>query len=145
METWKPLLPQWIVENIFDQLVMPKLQSEVQSWNPVTDMVPIHTWVHPWIPLIDERLQNRIYPLIQDKLGTALTNWHPSDRSAKLMLKPWQRALPNGSFVAFLIKHIVPKLQLCMQSLIINPHEQHLGLFKQCLLFFFCNVIFRLF
>lgn len=59
----------------------------------------------------------------------ALTNWHPSDRSAKLMLKPWQRALPDGSFIAFLIKHIVPKLQLCMQSLVINPHQQHLGEF----------------
>lgn len=79
---------------------------------------------------LDAKLQTSIYPIIQEKLGTALTNWHPSDRSAKLMLKPWQRALPEGSFVAFLVKHIVPKLQMCMQTLVINPHQQHLGKIK---------------
>lgn len=76
--------------------------------------------------LLDTRLESTIYPIIKEKLGTALNNWHPSDRSAKLMLEPWQRVLPQGSFVAFLIKHIVPKLQMCMQSLVINPHQQHL-------------------
>ncbi|KAJ8960382.1 hypothetical protein NQ314_006072 [Rhamnusium bicolor] len=126
VETWKPLLPQWIIDNIFEQLIMPKLLSEVNTWNPLTDTTPIHIWIHPWIPLLDTRLQATIYPIIQEKLGTALSNWHPSDRSAKLMLQPWQRALSQGAFVAFLLKHIVPKLQICMQSLVINPHQQHL-------------------
>ncbi|KAJ8982353.1 hypothetical protein NQ317_013104 [Molorchus minor] len=119
IETWKPLLSQWIVDNIL-------IKSEVNAWNPLTDTVPIHIWIHPWIPLLDTRLQTTIYPVIQEKLGTALSNWHPSDRSAKLMLLPWQRALSPGAFVAFLLKHIVPKLQICIQSLVINPHQQHL-------------------
>lgn len=45
------------------------------------------------------------------------------------MLKPWQAALPEGVFAGFLHKHIVPKLHLCMQSFVINPHQQHLGTF----------------
>ncbi|CAH1104934.1 unnamed protein product [Psylliodes chrysocephalus] len=126
IETWKPLLPDWIVENIISQLLMPKIIKEVNDWNPLTDTTPIHVWIHPWIPLLDEKLQATVYPVIQEKLGNALTNWHPSDRSAKLMLQPWQRALSQGAFVAFLLKHIVPKLQICMQSLAINPHQQHL-------------------
>lgn len=121
-----PILPQWIVNNILDQLVIPKLVQEVRIWDPVTDTVPIHTWVHPWIPLMDTKLHDTIYPIIQEKLGTALTSWHPSDKSAKIMLKPWQRVLPDGQFVVFLVKHIVPKLQLCIQNLPINPHQQHL-------------------
>ncbi|CAH1965308.1 unnamed protein product [Acanthoscelides obtectus] len=111
---------------MFDQLIMPKILKEVEEWNPLTDTIPIHIWIHPWIPLLDAKLQASIYPLIQEKLGNALANWHPSDRSAKLMLQPWQRALSQGSFVAFLLKHVVPKLQLCMQSFVINPHQQHL-------------------
>ncbi|XP_008192741.2 sip1/TFIP11 interacting protein isoform X1 [Tribolium castaneum] len=126
IETWMPLLPQWILDNIYDQLIMPRIQAEVNIWNPLTDTIPIHVWIHPWIPLLDTRLQAIIYPIIQEKLGVALTNWHPSDKSAKPMLKPWQRVLPDGVFVAFLLKHIVPKLQLCMQNLVINPHQQHL-------------------
>ncbi|RZB66647.1 sip1/TFIP11 interacting protein [Asbolus verrucosus] len=126
IETWMPSLPQWILDNIYDQLIMPRIQAEVNVWNPLTDTIPIHVWIHPWIPLLDTRLQAIIYPIIQEKLGAALTNWHPSDKSAKPMLKPWQRVLPDGVFVAFLIKHIVPKLQICMQNLVINPHQQHL-------------------
>ncbi|XP_071056718.1 septin-interacting protein 1 [Onthophagus taurus] len=126
LEAWKPLLPVWLMDNVLDQYVMPKLIAEVQSWDPLTDTVPIHTWVHPWIPLLDVKLQDKIYPIIQEKLGVCLANWHPSDRSAKPMLKPWQRVLPEGSFVAFLLKHIVPKLQLCMQQFIIYPHQQPL-------------------
>lgn len=79
--------------------------------------------------VLDERLQTKVYPIIQEKLGAALSGWHPSDRSAKLMLQPWQRALSPGSFLAFLLKHIVPKLQHCMQSMLINPHQQLLGTF----------------
>ncbi|XP_057669177.1 tuftelin-interacting protein 11 isoform X1 [Diorhabda carinulata] len=126
IDIWKPLLPQWILENVFTHLIMPRILKEVNNWNPVTDTIPIHVWIHPWIPLLDEKLQTSVYPVIQEKLGNALTNWHPSDRSAKLMLQPWQRVLSQGSFVAFLLKHIVPKLQICMQSLVINPHQQHL-------------------
>lgn len=127
LEAWKPIIPNWVLENIIDQLVLPRLVTEVGVWNPLTDTTPIHVWIHPWIPLLGPRIHTHIFPLIQEKLGTALANWHPSDRSAKLMLKPWQPALPEGIFSAFLHKHIVPKLNICMQSLVINPHQQHLG------------------
>ncbi|XP_017783824.1 PREDICTED: septin-interacting protein 1 isoform X2 [Nicrophorus vespilloides] len=130
METWLPLLPPWILNNLYDQLIIPRLVQEVSSWDPLTDTIPVHTWVHPWIPLLDKRLEVHIYPIIQEKLGTALASWHPSDGSAKFILRPWQRVLPEGSFVTFLVKHIVPKLQLCMQSLAINPHQQHLDAWK---------------
>jgi hypothetical protein len=24
----------------------------VEEWNPMTDTVPIHAWIHPWLPLL---------------------------------------------------------------------------------------------
>ncbi|XP_050294464.1 septin-interacting protein 1 [Anthonomus grandis grandis] len=124
IEAWKPILPVWILNNTFDQMIMPRILKEVKDWNPLTDTIPIHLWIHPWIPILNDRLQEKVYPVIQEKLGTALSGWHPSDGSAKLMLLPWQRALSQGTFMAFLCKHIVPKLQECMQSMVINPHQQ---------------------
>ncbi|CAG9765565.1 unnamed protein product [Ceutorhynchus assimilis] len=127
IEAWKPLLPTWILSNTFDQMLMPRILKEVKNWNPMTDTVQIHLWIHPWIPLLDERLHEKVYPMIQEKLGEALTGWYPSDRSAKITLEPWQRVLPKGTFLAFLLKHIVPKLQHCMQNMVINPHQQVLA------------------
>ena len=37
-------------QNILDQLILPRIQKEVDSWNPLTDLIPIHAWIHPWLP-----------------------------------------------------------------------------------------------
>ena len=54
LEAWMPLLPDWVMNNILEQLVMPKLQTEVEDWNPLTDTMPIHGWLHPWLTLMGE-------------------------------------------------------------------------------------------
>lgn len=123
LETWLPLLPEWVLINILECIILPKLQvyssafisaqfsgclmqAEVDSWDPTTDPVPIHSWIHPWLPLMsmfliavfhcfkcvhvatEERLE-LLYVPIRCKLATALTNWHPSDESALIILQPW--------------------------------------------------------
>jgi tuftelin-interacting protein 11 len=50
IESWEKILPNWIMENILDQLILPRIQKEVDSWNPLTDLIPIHAWIHPWLP-----------------------------------------------------------------------------------------------
>ncbi|XP_039305230.1 tuftelin-interacting protein 11 [Solenopsis invicta] len=127
IESWMPLLPNWILENyILDLLILPKLTLEVEEWNPLTDTVPIHTWIHPWLPLLRNRLDTLIYPIIRRKLGSALGGWHPSDRSARLMLQPWADVFAKGDMEAFLVKNIIPKLQIALSEFLINPHQQHL-------------------
>ena len=121
-----PLLPAWILDNILDLLVLPKLTLEVEEWNPLTDTVPIHTWIHPWLPIMRNRMDNLIYPIIRRKLGSALGGWHPSDRSARLMLQPWAQVFSKGDMEAFLVKNILPKLQIALSELVIHPHQQHL-------------------
>ncbi|CAN0343849.1 unnamed protein product [Ectocarpus sp. 13 AM-2016] len=38
------------------QAILPKLTRGVTEWNPRTDTVAIHTWIHPWLPLLGSRL-----------------------------------------------------------------------------------------
>ncbi|VDI18059.1 tuftelin-interacting protein 11 [Mytilus galloprovincialis] len=125
LETWKPVVPSWMMENIIDQLVLPRILQEVENWNPLTDPVPLHSWLHPWLPLMGDKLEP-CYPPIRHKLANALTNWHPSDSSAKVILQPWLKVFKPGHTEAFLVKHILPKLGMCMQELVINPHQQML-------------------
>ncbi|XP_062397915.1 tuftelin-interacting protein 11 [Sardina pilchardus] len=128
IECWAPILPLWILDHVLEQLIFPRLQREVESWNPLTDTVPIHAWLHPWLPLLQGRLEP-LYPPIRSKLANALQRWHPSDGSARLILQPWKDVFTPGAWEAFMVKNIVPKLELCLSELVVNPQQQHMDPF----------------
>lgn len=129
IETWLPLLPSWIVNNILYTLLLPKLKTEVESWSPTSDRVPIHSWLQPWLPVMADALQD-VFPTIRQKLGNALTEWHPSDPSAKLIIQPWLGVWTSPSMDTFLLKCIVPKLSQSLNELVINPNHQILDPFN---------------
>ena len=37
------------MHNVRDLVVLPKLQEEVSKWDPMSDPIPIHSWLHPWL------------------------------------------------------------------------------------------------
>ncbi|XP_050394866.1 tuftelin-interacting protein 11 [Patella vulgata] len=123
LDTWTPVIPSWIIQNILDQLVFPRLMQDVEDWNPLTDTVPIHSWLHPWLPLMGTKLEP-LYGPIRHKLANALTSWHPSDVSAKIILQPWVGVFKQGHTDAFLVKNILPKLAMVLTEFSINPHQQ---------------------
>ncbi len=49
LKGWSDLVPVRIMQNIRDLIVLPRLQSEVAQWDPMTDPVPLHSWLHPWL------------------------------------------------------------------------------------------------
>lgn len=131
LDAWAPLLPPHILDNILEQMVLPRIESCVAGWDPLTDTTPIHVWVMPWHELLGNKLSEQIYPSIRETLGSALTAWQPSDRSARAMITPWAKVFDSGEMEAFLIKHIVPKLQISLTELIINPLQQDLEYWNQ--------------
>ena len=76
--------------------------------------------------IVAEKLEP-LYAPIRHKLANALTNWHPSDASAKVILQPWVGVWKEGHMEVFLRKNILPKLAMCMQEFPISPHQQVLG------------------
>jgi len=129
LELWRPLVPPWIMQHVLEQLVLARLQAEVEVWDPLTDTTPIHTWLHPWLPPLGDRL-DCVFPTIRNKLASALSAWHPTDRSAKLILLPWKEVFSRGSMCAFLTKNIVPKLEQSLATMPITPHNQDLTLWR---------------
>ena len=147
LDAWETLLPKWIMDNIVDQLILPRIEKEVEAWNPLTDLVPIHRWIHPWLPrlsksplfdlivqincwlfFLDAKMETRnIYSMIRQKMANALVAWVPSDQSAKSVLLPWVPVFQKGAMDAFLNKHILPKLEQAVARWEINPSRQELG------------------
>lgn len=136
VELWRTILPKWLYEYFISNCLLKKMLNDVELWNPLTDVLPIHSWIHPWLPILlvdhtsdsdsEERnfLFEPIYDVIRKKLSKALTNWHPNDASARLILEPWKGVFSEPSFQTFLDINIVPKLERAMQSYVINPNQQ---------------------
>lgn len=125
-ETWlPPLIPVWIQSNILQCVVLPRITRAVHNWNPMQDTVPIHTWLHPWLPLLSDHLQ-AVYPVIRQKLSNALVHWHPSDRSAKMVLQPWKGVFSEVSMTTLIQTSIQTKLESAILEMPISPHSQKL-------------------
>jgi len=49
---WSKALPKDIVENILTGTILPRLKKEVDNWDPKREPIPIHAWIHPWLPVL---------------------------------------------------------------------------------------------
>ncbi len=73
---------------MIDACIVLQLCRAVEQWEPRTETVALHAWLHPWLPHLGTRMEE-LYPGIRFKLSTALQQWHPSDQSALALLSPW--------------------------------------------------------
>lgn len=131
LDSLAPLLPSHILDTILEQLVLPRIESSIKLWDPTTDMTPVHFWIIPWHSLLGDKMRISVYPNIMEKLASALMAWSPSDRSARAIISPWKGVFNNDVFQNFLLANIIPKLQVTLSELVINPLHQDLDKFNQ--------------
>ncbi|OMP06212.1 hypothetical protein CCACVL1_01675 [Corchorus capsularis] len=117
LDLWENLLPSSILDIILDTIVVPKLSSAIDTWNPryqrnyIDD--PIHLWVHPWLPILGQKLHSKIWE--------KLSEFDPCDKFAITMLSPWKAVFDPVSWEHLMHRCVVPTLQLALQGFLINP------------------------
>jgi tuftelin-interacting protein 11 len=127
VETWEALLPGWMTTSVLEQVVMPKLVAGVDDWSPTSEATPVHSWLHPWLPLFGKEAMTPLYPPIRFKLASALQSggWHPQDQSALAMVAPWKGVFTAKETARFLDRCVTPKLVAVLRDeLQVNPNAQ---------------------
>lgn len=131
LDTWAKLFPAHILDNVLEKQILPRIVKGVERWDPTTDTLPVHFWIIPWHNLLGSKMTEKVYPMIMEKLSKALVSWLPSDRSARAIISPWNGVIPDVHFQNFLLNNIIPKLQLTLAEMIINPLHQDMDQFNQ--------------
>ncbi|CAL1714173.1 unnamed protein product [Somion occarium] len=122
-EAWSSLLPPFVRDNFFDQLILPKVHKAVSDWNPRRHRVPLQRIVFPWLPHIGLRLED-VLGDARRKVKSLLRGWVVADGMPEDLMV-WKDVFSAGDWDAMLLKYIVPKLGARLRDdFRINPRQQ---------------------
>ena len=133
METWQPVVPEYIFEHVLFDILLPRLSAGVDAWNPRRDPVHLHFWFHPWLTLLGDAL-DPLHPRIRSALSTVLEAWVGEDPSAHAVVAPWRGVFDDGDFAQMIDRAIMPKLGDTLRRFRVNPANQDLAFLRAVLL-----------
>lgn len=119
LELWKESMPIQSWKRCEDMIFL-EMSRLFEIWDPRTDTMPVHLWIHPWLPLVD---LSSLWPVLTRKLKIALQDWHPQDPSAKIVLEPWKDVL-GDEWDKIMIRSILPKLLYVLREMPLHPSVQ---------------------
>ena len=115
---WKDVWDDNVHHYVAHEVVWQRLSQALDAWDPMTDAVPLHEWLHPWLLLLSNRMEHSFYPVIVQKLKEALSEWDPMDGSAHALLYPWRSCFTSAQLDSIATTRILPKLtELCSDRL----------------------------
>lgn len=78
LESWTPILPPFIRDNILDQLILPKIKKAVEEWShkpsrsgKVRSLAGV---IFPWLPLLGPRMEE-VMELAKRRIRSVLRAW----------------------------------------------------------------------
>ncbi|MCJ1278627.1 hypothetical protein MMC21_006444 [Puttea exsequens] len=135
LDTWKPLLPSFVLAHVIDQLVVRRLTSAVSAWRPKKTQSHSrhrqpHHWLFPWLPYLDIQHVDPKSPtgLLSDvkrKFKSVLSTW--DIRNGVLPgLEQW-RLIFRTELSILLVRYLLPRLaEYLEENFVIDPSDQNL-------------------
>ena len=106
--------------------MFPKISREIDNWDPRRDETLLHTWLHPWLPVLSDKMES-LFIQIRHKFSTILRDWNPLDTKMHEQLSPWRQVFTAKDWDNMMLTMVFPRLQELMESFIVNPRDQDIG------------------
>jgi len=124
MESCRAVLQSDCADSLIAEVVLPRLRSEIEGWDPRLDTVSPHLWLHPWLPLLGSQM-DILWAPIRFKISSCLERWDCSDSSAHGFLQPWWRVFDPCNWDP-LIEKVLSKIEKAIAETPVQPDGQNL-------------------
>lgn len=135
VNSWRVIVPPFVLANLLDQLVVPKLSGALKEWKPRSSRRhpsqhdgKFPWWLFQWLQYLDEKHTNPKQPtgLMSDtkrKFRVVLDSWS-LHKGLINGLDLWKEAL-GSEFDVCLRNHLLPRLARHLrEDFVVNPQEQ---------------------
>lgn len=140
IEAWKGLLPDFVLLNLLNQAIVPKLSTAIKAWKPKSgrkhngSSQSFPWWLFDWLRYLDEHHTDPKAPtgLLSDakrKFRVILDTWDLR-RGLVDKIELWKEVL-GSEFDKALQNHLLPRLASHLrQEFEVNPQDQDLTAFE---------------
>ncbi|KLT39752.1 TFP11-domain-containing protein [Cutaneotrichosporon oleaginosum] len=138
IESWDPILPRFIYDNVLDQLILPKVTMAVEEWTgrSLRDgrNVSLASITFPWLPLMGERVGD-LLESGKRRVRAVLRRWKPED-GALLELQRWRGDIFSvHEWDKLMGDYVLGKLgDVLRDRFAVNPRNQDMKPLKDILL-----------
>ncbi|BEJ14771.1 hypothetical protein CspHIS471_0405380 [Cutaneotrichosporon sp. HIS471] len=125
IESWDPILPSFIHDNILDQLVLPKVTVTVEEWTPANGRnVSLASIIFPWLPLMGERV-GELLESGKRRVRAVLRKWQPKDGVLSELQRWRDDIFSTHEWDKLMGDHVLGKLgNVLRDGFIVNPRSQ---------------------
>uniref|UniRef100_V5ESL4 G-patch domain-containing protein n=2 Tax=Kalmanozyma brasiliensis (strain GHG001) TaxID=1365824 RepID=V5ESL4_KALBG len=138
LETWQPLLPRFIWDNLIDQLLLPSLRHSISDWDARTSRWGLEHVLFPWLPLVGVERMGDVFVEAKTRLRAGLKVCSIRQGPSR-GLGQWRKFYGSGGsdeWDALLLSTVVPRLASHLKaklSIAANEKEQDLSALEEVL------------
>jgi tuftelin-interacting protein 11 len=131
LEQWDGLLPSFISSQVYDQLIVQRLEKAVSSWNPKKrrhGTLP-HHWLFPWLQFLadhhhDPKSSHGLVSDVKRKFRVVIDTWDLKDGVIP-GLQDWRQVLGLDIHKNMVMNHLLPRMGAYLRANFqVDPQDQ---------------------
>jgi tuftelin-interacting protein 11 len=135
-DSWAPILPRFLRDNVLDQLILPKVAKAVADWQPhrkAAASATLHGIVFPWLEHAGMERMDEIIDEAKRKVRRWLKNWRTRD-GVPAGLDVWRDVLTKSEWDSLILQHILHQLgSMLRDDFKVDPRKQEMAPFQKVL------------
>lgn len=133
LNLWLNLLPKFLLDQMLDQLIIPRLAVGLNTWSPRRSRQQKSlSWLFLWLPILGDKV-GELTEMMKRRFNVVLAQWKLKDGVVP-EVEEWREVLGTQEIDEILARHVLPKLASAMRTdLTIDPANQDLGIVETVL------------